>query len=145
LQKKTSPLDTIAEEISPDKMVKNIVQELNSEHQALESEKSPTPENNEEHKVDDSTIPLSDDRTIGPQNSNKPTLMKGILLRSEKFLRKNHKLTLRQSLHQGKSMATRLMIHKEVKPKATNNQPSKKSIRLPTLIKTCVTKGAMTM
>jgi hypothetical protein len=51
-------------------MVKDIVQELNNEHQALEFEKSPTPENDEEPRVDDSTIPLSDNQTIGPQRTS---------------------------------------------------------------------------
>jgi hypothetical protein len=57
-------LETIVEEISPDKMVKDIVKELNDEHRESEFEKSPTPAGDEEPKVDDSTIPLSDNQTI---------------------------------------------------------------------------------
>ncbi|WJX31358.1 cathepsin L [Trifolium repens] len=40
----TPPLETIFEDISPDKMVQGIVKELNQEHQESRLEKSPTPE-----------------------------------------------------------------------------------------------------
>ncbi|WJX35396.1 hypothetical protein P8452_23393 [Trifolium repens] len=40
----TPPLETVFEDISPDKMVQGIVKELNQEHQESRLEKSPTPE-----------------------------------------------------------------------------------------------------
>ncbi|WJX26710.1 hypothetical protein P8452_15595 [Trifolium repens] len=69
----TPPLETIFEDISPDKMVQGIVKELNQEHQESRLEKSPTPEGKDEPKPDSSNPPLYENLTssqTGPQRTS---------------------------------------------------------------------------
>jgi hypothetical protein len=56
-------LETIAEEVSPDKVVKDIVKELNCEHQDPDFEKTPSPSRNEEIKAEGSRTQQDEDPT----------------------------------------------------------------------------------
>jgi hypothetical protein len=73
LQNVTSPLETIFEDVSPDKVVQGIVKELNNEHQGSGFEKSSSPEGKDEPKQDNST-PHPDDHLassqMGPQRTS---------------------------------------------------------------------------
>jgi hypothetical protein len=67
-------LETILEDVSPDKVVKDIVKELNDENQESGFEKSPSPEGNVEPKVDNSTLHPDDNLTMSqmePQRTSK--------------------------------------------------------------------------
>jgi hypothetical protein len=66
-------LETILEDVSPDKVVKDIVRELNDEHQGSGLEKSPSPNGNNEPKADNSTLHPDDHLSmsqIGPQRTS---------------------------------------------------------------------------
>jgi hypothetical protein len=57
----TSPLETIAEEVSPDKVVKEIITELNFEHQDSAIEKTHSPVSGERQGHVDSQPSKSED------------------------------------------------------------------------------------
>jgi hypothetical protein len=66
-------LETIFEDVSPDKVVKNIVKELNNEHQGSGFEKSSSPEGKDEPKNDNSTLHPYDHLAMsqmGPQRTS---------------------------------------------------------------------------
>jgi hypothetical protein len=66
-------LETIFEDISPDKVVQGIVKELKQEHQGSILEKSPTPEGKDEPKLDNLTPHPDENLTssqMGPQRTS---------------------------------------------------------------------------
>jgi hypothetical protein len=66
-------LETIFEDVSPDKMVKDIVKELNNEHYGSDFEKSPSLEDKNEPKTDNSTLHPYDHLAtsqMGPQRTS---------------------------------------------------------------------------
>jgi hypothetical protein len=73
LQKVNSPLKTIAEEASPDKVVKEIITELNNEYQESAIERTPSPVSGKKQDLVDSQPSKSEDlktSQMGPQRTS---------------------------------------------------------------------------